>query len=496
MQSVRISFFDCALLFGVIALAFGDLPYLYEYLGGFSMQGGAYFFVPAAVIFSIRSIVRGRFSLPNSFVGFCFFLFIVQLVISIIFNFGDIAEQSLYGRDGISQLLRQGATFFIGVLTMYFVFKRCRQNNGQALIERGIIISVAFVIPVALLQFLASLQLPIAQDASAMIGYLFRYTDLALGGVRVAGFKSEPSLFSVWVAFVFPFLALAWLKNTKYSNFHKWASLLILLIVFISSSRTGIGIVIAQIAVILIIMIVYGGASLRAKGKKMLILIALFLIGLPTLFSYLSEGASLNFDFNAITTFQSLLVTDISGDIDGAASNHWQSNAIRFGAQMANIALGFDNPFIGVGFSQSPFFMNDYMPSWASMWIEERDPFTGIGLHTRIFSELGIAGIVFWITFWISAFYKLIRQCKCAYSIPQKNLSTTLLAVGLGLFLGGFSHDSFSYFEYWVYFGMLFSVIVPKKMFLLDPVSLSLPSNSAKLKALHVKMLSLKITKS
>jgi hypothetical protein len=347
-----------------------------------------------------------------------------------------------------------------------------------------------FVIPVAFLQFLASLQLPIAQEASAAIGYLFRYTDLVAGGVRVAGLKSEPSLFSVWVAFVFPFLAIAWLANVKYCNFRKWASLLMLLIVFISSSRTGIGIVIAQIAVILSAMILYGEVSLRAKGKKLVILVVAFLVGLPVLFSYVSEGATLHFNFNVVTTFQSLLVTDISGDIYGAASDHWQSNAIRLGAQMANIAMGFDNPFFGVGFSQSPFFMDGYMPSWASLWSEERDPFTGIGLHSRVFSELGIAGIVFWMAFWISAFYKLIGQCKSKSSIPQKNLAIILLAVGLGLFLGGFSHDSFSYFEYWVYFGMVFDAIAPKNNV---PIGTdvtrpkpNLPSKSTKIKALHV----------
>lgn len=486
LQSIRASFFDGILLFGVVALAFGDLPYLYDYLGGFSMQGGAYFFVPAALIFFFMSIWRARLSFPNSFLTLCFFFFILQLITSIVLNLEGIIEHSLYGRSGVNQLLRQGATLFIGIVTMYFVFERCRRNSGQVLIERGIIISVIFVIPVALLQFLASLQFPIAQAASAAIGYLFRYTELVEGAIRVTGFKSEPSLFSVWVAFVFPFLAVSWMVNFKYSNFRKLASFLILLIVFMSSSRTGIGIVIAQIVVILGCMICYGQASLRARGKKLALLILTFFIGIPVLFSYISEGANLPFNFNAIKTFQSLLVIDGSDDIDGVANYHWQSNAIRLGAQMANISLGFDNPFFGVGFSQSPFFIDNYMPYWAGLWSEGRDPFTGIGLHSRVFSELGIAGTVFWVAFWISAFYKLITQCKSKASIPPKKiLATILLAVGLGLFLCGFAHDSFSYFEYWVYFGMVFAAIDPKNNISkgsgVTKSTSSIPSKSTKL---------------
>ena len=421
------------------------------------MQGGAYVFVPAVLIFTGVTIQRCRLTFPKTFAIYCLILLVMQMVASVIVSSDKIIEYSLQDRSGLAQLLRQSAVLLVGVMTMFFVYERCSRHNGQAIIERGVMISAFFVIPVALMQFFASVPIPLTREISTVVGYFFRYTDLSEGGIRVAGFKPEPSLFAVWVAFVFPFLAMAWMGKVQHSRLHKWAAVLMLIIVFLSSSRTGVGIIVAQIALMFLVISLHGQVHERRNMIIYIIFSGLTMITTSVLFSNLPSGASPKFDILNIA--QSLLITDEAADVSGAASDHWESNAIRFGAQLANINMGFDNILFGVGFSQSVFLIENYIPSWSSLWEGGRDPFTGTGIHSRIFAEMGIFGVSMWLAFWFSILYNLYRQTRSRAAPSHKYRPVTLLAVGLGLFLGGFAHDSLSYFEYWVYFGVALAQI-------------------------------------
>lgn len=457
LWSSKLPFQDRLLFFGVISLAFGDLPYLYTILGGFSMQGGAYVFAPVALLSILLIILRFRIKIPFRGAGCAFIFLLLWLTLSVVANFEDIVDHSLQGRSGIAQLLRQSVVLLVGILTTLFIFNRYCRESGRISVDRGVIISVCFVIPVALLQFFAQLQIPLTREISAAIGAVFRYTDMSAGGIRVSGFKSEPSLFGIWTAFFFPFLAVAWLVLLRYDRLKRWLAFVLIFVIFVSGSRTAIGVVVAQIVLMLFLAGYYGEKLAKKKARHLMRLLILMLVISSVVLPGIIGDASSHIHFDIARHLQGLWVVDSADDVGGAASDHWESNAIRLGAQLANILMGMDNLTFGVGFSQSPFMISKYIPGWSEGFVGGRDPFTGAGIHARFFAEMGLPGLILWLSFWGLLFLGLHKQCKQYQLTPNIIQPIIFLMIGLGLFMGGFSQDSFSYFEYWVYFGLAFA---------------------------------------
>ena len=216
-----------------------------------------------------------------------------------------------------------------------------------------------------------------------------------------------------------------------------------------------------QIIIMYLLTFLCGQKQDKRKAFRFMITAGLSLLAVSFVAKTLYNDYIPNFNINK--AFKSLLIIDPRNDSEAIAADHWQSNAIRIGAQLASIQIGLHNFWFGVGFGQLPFLISKELPTWSIDWEEFRDPFSSTGIHARLFAETGFIGLLLWLVFWfllMIQLYKIIA--KNTKRSSERYLASALLVIGVGLFLCGFSHDSFAFFEYWVYFGASLATLQQK----------------------------------
>lgn len=249
-------------------------------------------------------------------------------------------------------------------------------------------------------------------------------------GARVRGFAFEPSYFSLVLCFIFPWLLYYVQKTLKF----KWILSLFFIVVYFTYSRAAYLIIIGQILLFLVLSILNGKLTKFQKG----VFFSFPIVLLVTVPFWMEIVLSL-FEFRS---------TNIS-------------NLIRFSSMLATINLGIHNPILGVGLGQSGFYLTEFYPDFiwsaynASNWVHAD---TSMGSPTfsllpSIFSDLGILGLFAFLSLWL---YPIKSSLKLVFRKQAKPIDLILIILNIGLLVGSFGVDGFTFVGYWVMMGICY----------------------------------------
>ena len=166
----------------------------------------------------------------------------------------------------------------------------------------------------------------------------------------------EPSNFSMWAAFVLPFLIYAFCTNMK----RKWLvqSVLIILcgMIFLTNSRTGVALLVGEFVLFFIYVIYARSIALYKKGA-ILFLTVLISFGISFCFDGTQNGNTVVSD-NRVEMY-------IEKNLSSLSSVSQRSNRSRYGGILADINIGLQHPVLGVGKGLAPAYRESNFPECA-----------------------------------------------------------------------------------------------------------------------------------
>ncbi len=428
---------------GLLLVPFNDVPHFTVIFGEIGLESAFFPFLFLVLFFIFR--MNFSFYLPISKSFYLILSFLIIVIISGIINSPSILQAQYMGRTGISKFFFQFIILLFGIalsLTIFNLFlfglidlKKVRKFLTISFIICGLysIVEIFFLFGYHWAEVFLETINPIFRSEESGI---------LLEG-RLRSVTGEPSYFGMYGALVLP-----WLLSYLFTEKNRWPYLFLiiylLLMMFLSISRLAYGMLLLES--FLIVYFIF-----RAK-----------LISLRTIWIFLLI-------FSGTIMFSLILISRLpKADIDllrqgvlfSLRSEENLSNIVRYGTQVAAIQIGLDHPIWGTGLGQFPFYMEKYLPAWSMISPEIRGYIHGEelprvhGMYARIFSEVGLLGLIYWLGFLL---YLLRDSWRTVLSSFRTNpdwlgmaLVTNLLAIGFF----GFSIATFRKPEMWVIFGL------------------------------------------
>lgn len=274
---------------------------------------------------------------------------------------------------------------------------------------------------------------------------------------------AEPSFFSIWAAFVLPFL---WYKLIVSDTLRsKIISIMILIVfttlVFLTNARTGVALLCGEFMCLLIyILWVHNNFIIRK-----FIFISICTICAFSLSNYFINNFMTEKDISAEDYFKNNLTNITSVEA--------RSNGARYSTIYANVMVGIDNPILGVGKGLVTAYMPDYFPDFAENnrevqnWIKYQNeqgvlkiPIPSFCAYSLVFAESGIVGLLCYL---FPAFFLIYNILKILYQNKGKLEFAILLIALLGILASGFSNTLNITYCYWVLLGLGYAMCFGKE---------------------------------
>lgn len=329
---------------------------------------------------------------------------------------------------------------------------------------------------------------PLAKRILEMITPVFHPVNLNGAGSphllwpgQVRGTFTEPSYFGMFCAFALPFLWYEFVhnENRKVKILYGTLSLTMAFDIFLTSSRTALGIFLVEVILLFVL-----GLYMRNKHLLMMVCltVAINIAGLglgnfymghimaPDIVKIVAFGITDTGDLNtqnAQEVQQSTLRGYFERNLLSLTDINKRSNRSRFTIALTNIRIGLDHPFLGVGSGLRQPYITQYLKGqklngeinkWLRFQKEKgvlAQVFPNLGDYAVHFAEGGILGL---ISFLVIPLILLARLVKGV--IKEKNFLSGIvlisligsLAVGLG--------DSLSIlYVYWLLLGVGFALL-------------------------------------
>lgn len=274
---------------------------------------------------------------------------------------------------------------------------------------------------------------------------------------------AEPSFFSIWAAFVLPFL---WYKLIVSDTLRsKIISIMILIVfttlVFLTNARTGVALLCGEFMCLLIyILWVHNNFIIRK-----FIFISICTICAFSLSNYFINNFMTEKDISAEDYFKNNLTNITSVEV--------RSNGARYSTIYANVMVGIDNPILGVGKGLVTAYMPDYFPDFAENnrevqnWIKYQNeqgvlkiPIPSFCAYSLIFAESGIVGLLCYL---FPVFFLIYNILKILHQNKERLEFVILLIALLGILASGFSITLNVTYCYWVLLGLGYAMCFGKE---------------------------------
>jgi len=368
-------------------------------------------------------------------------LFIISIIISYFYNYTTIVTNFYIGKFGHSRFIFQLIMLFIGLLVVYFI--ALTVNSYYKFYKTIIIMLLFFYIYFlfALFELSAYVFKGYFLELFKIVGSviypdtLIEYSMTHRPGIH--SFSQEPSHLAMYVAIIAPYILSYSIYKKKYYNFF-----LVVLIILLSLSRLGYVLVFMEIFLIL-----YLFKFKYFDLKKIFIAIFMFFLFTNILFAIPIIGE----------TILSLINVKEIG-----------SNAARYAAAYSALQVWLNhNIFLGVGLGQTGFYSVDYLPQWGFLSGDVVDTNNGLrwppihNLLVRILTEIGLLGLIFWISVFIYMIFRLHRIIKIKYYF---NKEVDWIAIGalvstIATILIMFNRETFTNMSMWLGFGLSLAYI-------------------------------------
>ncbi len=439
----------------IILIPFNNLPYLNNVLKELSYFASSYIVLILMVVF-LYNVIRDRdIKEYTDKIFYVFLIFIGWGLISGIFNFSSIINNTFKGRTGLKRFIFQFPLISFSFIAAYILFYFIKKKNIDIYkIRRYIFISAIITATYSIFEVLYLLNILdtsfILKRVSSVI-QLYSRGEVYIRGVR--SITAEASYFSMYAAFVFPWLFSYIYTERKIVNklLFSGFNLYFIMLVFLSRSRIGLAVFGLEFF-ILILSIFIIKKNKEYKIISLTIIVSLILLVLLVNNVYYKDNAYEN----------TATKISISSLINSLKDPNNLSNVSRFSLQDGAISMGIENPLTGVGIGQFGFHITKHINQDAyrsfeiTKWLDVNQlqywP-TVFSLHARIIGELGFIGFGIWIVMWIMALFRLIKKY-----IKEKDVMTLAILVStIGALISGMNSDTFINYPLWI---MLSLVVV------------------------------------
>lgn len=438
------------LLISIFLLSFfNDFPFLSS--RNFARSPSIYpFFISFIVIFLIivYNLIYRKVMIKiaiNNKIILISLLFLAWCGLSGIVNFDKIVALSSRRNTGLLVYLKN-----LGILVLYvnilfiinYILKHFKdQKKIFAKIRQTCLISFMVVLPYAILEIFAySYNNNYAIRLLSTIEPLFhsRIFDIK-DGLRVRGYAFEPSYFSLYIAFIFPWLLSYSFEARKKINYI--VLFVVLIVIIYSESRVGYLVFLIEFMIFILSALCFK----KAKKNSISMFLVLLIVGIILLLN----SSRLMTIYHSLFEFKSNNI----------------SNVTRLASIHAAMLLGMENLIFGVGLGLAGAYLPEYYPDYAWLsyemrsWASLRDLELGspvFALFPRVFAEVGAIGLLIYVFLWLTVIIGVYRK------VYRINIETNkidyfgicLLASSIGLLLGSFAVDGFNFLGYWINIGM------------------------------------------
>ncbi|MGL5066567.1 MAG: O-antigen ligase family protein [Sarcina sp.] len=437
-------------IIGILLIPFDNLPYFKSILGELSFKGSVYPFIFIILIVIYMMIKNRTLYFNKSKESILLGIFILWTVISIVFNFPEIMDNSLKGRSGISKLVLQLMVCSFMVMIAYttdFIIALRRITLKD--IRKFILISL---IPVYLYGTIELIHLSGLLDMTSILEWLSNLLQTYhRGAVYTKGIRTvtgEVSYFAMYASFVLPWIAsyiFTEREKIKKIIFSGITVYLLVLMIF-SKSRAAYGILFVQLFIFAVFILAY---KVNVAKKIMLIraisiTIISFLIVNCTIFSNIGG------DVNSVSSIS------VKSLVNSLMDPNNMSNVARMGMQGSAFKMGLDNKIVGVGLGQFGFNAEDYLSKKAltsrevQFWINPNSTEgwpPAFSIFSRIVAELGIVGALIWISL---IGYIILKYMKVLYKKEDDILGIVLVVSFIGVIISWWNADTFGLVTFWV----------------------------------------------
>lgn len=151
---------------------------------------------------------------------------------------------------------------------------------------------------------------------------------------------AEPSYFGMYASFAMPFLWYKFIKNTKYKMIYSLIILLFTFLLFLTKARTAVALFGGELIILLAYMI-------YLKNKiffKNILLICIF-----TAISFVGANIFISSMMDTNSEAKINVEEYVEENLVSIASTEKRSNTARYSIMLANLKIGLDHPFLGIG---------------------------------------------------------------------------------------------------------------------------------------------------
>lgn len=439
------------LAFVIILMPFNDVPIKNSIFGELSSEGAFYPLLILIILYFFKMARTGKIHILKNTAFNVMMIYLLWILISGAFNYGDIVSNFTKGRTGTEKYLLQLFVYIFCLIAANIVYLTVKNNNISLYdIRKYILFSFIIAGAYSIFEILKLNNMVFANSIINKLDSFIRSKDITQpiyseGYGRLRSVSGESSWYSMYAAFIFP-----WLFSYLFEKKHKILSSIMffyfLIMIYYTKSRTGYFII--TIEFILILIFVF-----RTKSKKKianaLVILMIFCTIFGVVFQFNDVGNKTIGVFNSI--------------FNSSNSDSYYSNLARFNSQKAAIKMGISSPIFGIGFGQYGFYMPQYIDStalslsneleiWASS--DEDTPWAPVhALYPRIIGETGFIGLFIWLYFCIYTLLKINELLK----IQRNSITFVLIISFIGVLLAFFNIDSFRFFPFWVLTGIIFT---------------------------------------
>lgn len=283
-------------------------------------------------------------------------------------------------------------------------------------------------------------------------------------GIQLRSIFAEPSYFGIYSSFLLPFI---WYNISNNNNKNKIGYILILFslcfCLFLTQSRTAIGLLIGEIILFLILTIYNNNFSMLENFMIISFVILLsFLLSNSFINNCIDEKLNKNINITSSEYIDRNFLSLLSEDR--------RSNSARYAYIKSAFRIGKDNKLFGVGSGLTSPYMTDYF-TW-----NERNVFEvklridkqieeGIFVahmpilceYIKKFAEIGVLGTIIYFMPLIYLIMKLYKKMK------ERQEYIFFFISLLGIMASGISHDFLGACYYWVLLGLGYAMCFGKE---------------------------------
>lgn len=279
----------------------------------------------------------------------------------------------------------------------------------------------------------------------------------------------EPAYYGTYFSFAMPIL---WYVAVKEKNLVKNTFLYLAIVfftfcLFLTQARTAFALFIGEIAIFILFLVNFSQKNLLKKSFAILIC------------SMLAFGFANYYISNILTDNKFEIKTSseyVKNNLTSLVGTEQRSNNSRYSIMIADLKIGLDHPFFGIGKELRNAYLPDYLPEISknnpevNMWLKNQKEkgilssgFPKLGEYTSRFSETGLLGLIMFLFppfFLLKNLYnKFVDQ---NILIKDKLLVAFYTISFVGIMASGIGDSINTTYCYWVLLGIGYAMCCEK----------------------------------